>query len=127
LGPVALLSRLKSIERRAGRRRSAPRWTPRPLDIDIVDYAGRVAGSVGSRVAGSLVLPHPELHRRPFVVLPLAEIAPRWRHPRTGQSIQMLRWRLARQAAGRLVPQPAAGSASERPAGSARPRHDGRA
>ncbi len=84
--PAALLVRLKTIERRAGPR-SACRWGPRVLDLDILDYRGLVTGwpRMGrSNDAGfrqQLILPHPLLHVRPFVLLPLVEAAPDWRHP----------------------------------------------
>ena len=104
LDPHALLKRVKVIERRAGRNGYVARWTARPLDIDIIDYAGRkLGGRSRGQAIGSLILPHPQMHRRPFVVIPLAEIAPRWRHPRTGQSIALMRGRLVRQSAGRIL------------------------
>jgi 2-amino-4-hydroxy-6-hydroxymethyldihydropteridine diphosphokinase len=56
--------------------RSAPNG-PRPLDIDLLDYEGRV-------LTQGIVLPHPRMAERSFVVVPLAEIAPDWRHPITG-------------------------------------------
>ncbi len=84
VGPGALLRLLKRIERYAGRRANG-RWGPRPLDIDILDFGGRVVGCPrGTREAGRLVLPHPEVGRRGFVLVPLVEVAPRWHHPRLG-------------------------------------------
>lgn len=81
LAPGRLLWLLKRLEREAGRR-SGPRWGPRPLDIDIIDYAGRVIGwPVRGGPRPRLVLPHPEAHRRAFVLAPLLELAPRWTHP----------------------------------------------
>lgn len=73
LPPEALLARLHSIERAAGRRR-ARRWGPRTLDLDLLAYRGLVR-------QGRLVLPHPGIADRLFVLVPLAEIAPRWVHP----------------------------------------------
>ncbi len=98
-----LLCRLKAIERAAGRRPDR-RNGPRPLDLDIVDAAGRVLGgpAVRPRPNGcdgaarapqprpTLVLPHPEMHRRPFVLIPLLEIAPHWWHPVLKASIRQL-------------------------------------
>jgi len=81
--PEALLKLVKGIERAAGRR-SGRRWSPRPLDIDIVDFKGRVANLPGRLAAGSdgrLVLPHRSIVERAFVLLPLRDIAPAWRHP----------------------------------------------
>ena len=83
VGPEALLVLAKRLESAAGRR-SGPRWGPRPLDIDILDFGGQVMGwqTVHDPMQPAhLVLPHPELHKRAFVLEPLAEIAPDWRHP----------------------------------------------
>jgi len=80
LAPGSLLRLLKRIERRAGRR-LGPLNGPRPLDIDILDYGGRRIGwPLLRRERGRLILPHPLLHLRTFVLVPLAEIAPNWRH-----------------------------------------------
>jgi 2-amino-4-hydroxy-6-hydroxymethyldihydropteridine diphosphokinase len=79
-----LLHHLKALERQAGRRVAA-RWGPRPLDIDIIDYGGRVLGwPIRSGKRPQLVLPHPEAHRRAFVLMPLIEVAPKWVHPALG-------------------------------------------
>jgi 2-amino-4-hydroxy-6-hydroxymethyldihydropteridine diphosphokinase len=79
--PGALLRLVKSLERRAGRK-LAPRMTARPLDIDIIDYGGRRMGRPGGhRRHGQLILPHPEMHRRAFVLRPLQDVAPHWQHP----------------------------------------------
>lgn len=79
----ATMLELKRLEWEAGRR-PGQRWGPRPLDIDIVDWCGQILNWPGSgpRWRGSsLVLPHPETHRRRFVLVPLAQIEPNWRHP----------------------------------------------
>ncbi|MDE2335360.1 MAG: 2-amino-4-hydroxy-6-hydroxymethyldihydropteridine diphosphokinase [Rhodospirillales bacterium] len=81
--PAWLLARLQAIEAAAGRRRGA-RNAARPLDLDILDIDGRV------RPAPDPVLPHPRLAGRAFVLRPLAEVAPGWRHPLTGQTIATL-------------------------------------
>jgi 2-amino-4-hydroxy-6-hydroxymethyldihydropteridine diphosphokinase len=71
LEPAALLAELLRIERAAGRERiGAMRWGPRTLDLDLLLYADAVIDQPGLRV------PHPHLHERAFVLLPLAEIAP---------------------------------------------------
>lgn len=100
LPPDALLRRLKRIERRAGRRSARP-WGPRALDLDVLDYKGLVRGWAaggshgrGGRLAG-LVLPHPRLHLRPFVVRPLLDVCPGWRHPALRVGGQAL-WRAMR-------------------------------
>ena len=85
IAPAALLRLVKTLERRAGRR-TMGHWRPRPLDIDILDIAGRQIGGRGaSPVAGRLQLPHPGLADRGFVLVPFAQISPTWRHPRSGQ------------------------------------------
>lgn len=101
VAPAALLRLLKSLERRAGRR-FAPHWGPRCLDIDVLDYSGRRIGrSSRRRERGRLVLPHPEMHRRAFVLVPLLEVAPRWRHPVLGVEARTLLARLEhRERAG---------------------------
>ena len=68
LEPTALLALCQGIERVCGRV-PGPRWGPRALDIDILDYDGRVLATPG------LTLPHPRLAERAFVLVPLAEIA----------------------------------------------------
>ena len=83
LAPAALLRLMKRLERAAGRRVGA-RWGPRCLDIDILDFAGRRLGWARHRAhrpPRRLVLPHPEIHRRAFVLVPLLEVTPHWQHP----------------------------------------------
>jgi 2-amino-4-hydroxy-6-hydroxymethyldihydropteridine diphosphokinase len=92
--PAALLRLVKRIERRGGRR-LGPRWGPRCLDIDILDYAGRRVGyRPHRRERGRLVLPHPEMHRRAFVLVPLLEICPHWHHTALGVAGRLLLARL---------------------------------
>jgi len=89
LPPEALMRRLHAIEREAGRRR-AVRWGPRTLDLDLIDYHGLVRKDYAAK--GGLVLPHPGIAERIFVLEPIAVIAPHWRHPVTHLSArQMLR------------------------------------
>lgn len=83
-GPTRLLATLKRLEREAGRARGR-RWGPRPLDLDIIHCARTIRDWPPPLArAGRLILPHPEAHRRTFVLLPLAEVAPGWRHPVLG-------------------------------------------
>ena len=77
--PVELLALLHGVETEFGRMRSAPN-APRTLDIDLLDYDGRVTSD-------GLILPHPRMAERSFVLVPLAEAAPEWRHPATGQGV----------------------------------------
>ncbi|MCL4765061.1 MAG: 2-amino-4-hydroxy-6-hydroxymethyldihydropteridine diphosphokinase [Hyphomicrobiaceae bacterium] len=100
VAPAALLRTLKQLERRAGRRLGT-HWGPRPLDLDIVDFGGRRYGwPAGVRHRGRLVLPHPEAHRRAFVLIPLLDVAPDWRHPVLGVSAAALLARLRSQRRG---------------------------
>lgn len=78
-----LLGLLHRIEDALGRERGRPN-APRAIDLDLLDYRGAVEGGAGP------VLPHPRLHRRAFVLLPLAEIAPAWRHPVSRRSVAEL-------------------------------------
>lgn len=98
LPPLALLNRLQMIERSAGRRRTV-RWGPRPLDLDIIDYNG-LKLDVSGGIRQSLRLPHPGIAERIFVLKPLAEIAPGWRHPGTRMSPVHLLQRLQGVAGG---------------------------
>lgn len=78
VGAAALLRLLKQLERAAGRRTNG-RWSARALDIDIVSYGGAAFGWPHRR-SGAITLPHPEAHRRAFVLIPLLSIAPHWHH-----------------------------------------------
>ena len=72
LTPRQLLSDLQDAERRAGRRSGGPRYGPRELDLDLLLYGEETVESE------HLVVPHPRLWERAFVLAPLAEIAPEW-------------------------------------------------
>lgn len=98
--PAMLLRVLKELERRAGRRLGV-RWGPRPLDLDIIDFGrSRYGWPARVRHRGGLVLPHPEAHRRAFVLVPLLDIAPAWWHPVLGVSARTLLARLGPQRRG---------------------------
>ena len=82
--PAELLELLLAIERGLGRERRAANapGVPRVIDLDLLAY-----GEVISDGAEGPVLPHPRLHERAFVLLPMRDIAPDWRHPALGQSV----------------------------------------
>jgi len=87
LEPRELLWQLLLIEKRMGRVRSQ-RWGPRPIDLDLLFYDDQ------SIDEPDLTVPHPEAHRRGFVLLPLLELDPEFVHPSTGESIKKLIKRL---------------------------------
>lgn len=106
MGPIALLRLLKRLEAGAGKRSARP-WGPRPLDLDIIDYKGLVRHWGHPALLGAsnrgLVLPHAGAHERPFVLKPLLDVAPKWRHPVLMLSANDLWRRCARQRGGRIL------------------------
>ena len=87
LEPRELLWQLLLIEKRMGRVRSQ-RWGPRPIDLDLLFYDDRTIAEP------DLTVPHPEAHRRAFVLMPLLELDPEFVHPATGEAIKKLVKRL---------------------------------
>ncbi len=82
--PAELLARLHGIEADFGRLRRE-RWEARVLDLDLLAYNDKVqAGDAGR---GEPILPHPRLAERAFVLRPLADLDPGWRHPVTGRTV----------------------------------------
>jgi len=86
--PDGLLQELQDVEWQLGRRREA-HWGPRPVDLDLVWFGDVVCETP------RLTLPHPACWYRRFVLEPLAEVAPHWRHPDRGLTVEALRdrWR----------------------------------
>ena len=84
LDAQSFLALLHRVEARLGRVRGALN-AARPVDLDLLDFLGQV-----SSPGASPILPHPRLQLRAFVLLPLAEVAPGWRHPVTGQGLAEL-------------------------------------
>lgn len=80
--PASLLQCLHAIEASFGRKREE-RNAPRTLDLDLIDFDGRIRDNAP-------ILPHPRVAERGFVLVPLADIAPDWRHPVSGLGIREL-------------------------------------
>ena len=78
LEPQPFLAHLLDVERRLGRERVGPQWGPRTIDLDVLLFGDRVVDEPG------LVVPHPRLHERRFVLEPLAELAPELEIPGNG-------------------------------------------
>jgi 2-amino-4-hydroxy-6-hydroxymethyldihydropteridine diphosphokinase len=80
----AVLDRLHAAEAACGRPREAPKWAPRSMDLDVLLYGDAVGEFPGA------VLPRPDLVRRPYMLGPMAEIAPGLVHPTLGRSMAEL-------------------------------------
>ncbi|MFK8104439.1 MAG: 2-amino-4-hydroxy-6-hydroxymethyldihydropteridine diphosphokinase [Saprospiraceae bacterium] len=83
LSPEALLDTVLSIEENLGRERKE-KWSARLIDIDIIFYGDQIVQSE------RLAIPHPHLHQRNFVLIPMLEIAGDWMHPQLLQTIEEL-------------------------------------
>ena len=80
LSPQQLLSCLQKIESALGRKRTK-KWASRTIDLDILFFDKRIVNEE------RLQIPHPEMHRRRFVLLPLSELAPQFVHPLLGSTV----------------------------------------
>lgn len=100
LSPSALMTRLHALEHAYGRQRKL-RWGTRSLDLDLIAFGDLVLPNLAtfqhweslpldrqmSDTPAELILPHPRLQQRAFVIVPLMDIAPDWRHPVSGATI----------------------------------------
>jgi len=86
LEPEQILQRLLQIEAQMGRDRIREhgRWEPRLIDLDLIFVDSLV------RETSELILPHPEMHKRGFVLRPLCDIAPSWKHPLLGKTVRRM-------------------------------------
>jgi 2-amino-4-hydroxy-6-hydroxymethyldihydropteridine diphosphokinase len=83
IDPLELLFKLQEIEDRFGRQRLFLN-APRTMDLDIIDLNGRI------RATPTPILPHPRAHLRAFVLRPILDVAPAWRHPALHQNVSTL-------------------------------------
>lgn len=91
LDPFTLRGKLRALEAAMGRVRTADKFAPRPIDLDIAFYGDRVL-----EVAGK-VIPDPDVLRFAHVAVPLADIAGDWVHPQTGQTLADIAARYSHQ------------------------------
>ena len=82
LNVIDLLNFCKNIEKSLGRKKT-PKNSPRECDIDILDYNNRFDDK-------GINVPHPKMHKRNFVLIPLFELDKNWHHPKTNKSIEKL-------------------------------------
>ena len=119
LGPDPLLQLLHDIENALGRDRSTGRWGARVVDLDLLALDDRILPDRACQRAWAtlsldrqpheapdrLILPHPRLQDRGFVLAPLADIAPGWRHPVDGRSVARMLADLGPAALAGMTPQ----------------------
>lgn len=90
LSPERLLVLLKRIERRFGPKGKI-QWGPRVLDLDIIAYGSQIVpGRTEWQHGHGLAVPHRSAHKRAFVLRPLADVAPEWRHPVLGLTVRQM-------------------------------------
>ncbi|MCD6186352.1 MAG: 2-amino-4-hydroxy-6-hydroxymethyldihydropteridine diphosphokinase [Deltaproteobacteria bacterium] len=88
LEPVELLTEIKRIESEAGRKKDAVRFGPRVLDLDIIFFDDQI---IDQKIeSDNLIIPHPRMHQRRFVLMPICDIDPSIIHPVFKKSIRIL-------------------------------------
>lgn len=116
-GAETLLAALHGIEEEFGRTRTA-RWEARVMDLDLIGFGDAVLPDAETRaewaalspqeaervVPGGLIVPHPRLAERPFVLVPLADVAPDWVNPATGLSVATMLEALGDEALAEVQP-----------------------
>ena len=112
-----VVERLRAIEELCGRPRGAPKWAPRSMDLDMLLYGDLVHEEPG------LKLPRPDLVKRPYMLGPMADIAPDVRHPTANATIGEL-WQRFDRGAHTMTPLPE--SATSPRSGPRPPRESGR-
>ena len=117
LDPPALLALLHDTEARLDRRRDGGRWSARTVDLDLIGWDGLVLPDAETQdrwralppdrqvaeTPAELILPHPRMQDRGFVLAPLAEVAPQWRHPRLDLTVAQMLAALPRAALDGMV------------------------
>lgn len=117
LSPEAVLAALHQIEAEHDRKRDR-RWGARSLDLDLLAIGGNVLPSLkyyqewrdlspeaqGRLAPEQLILPHPRLQDRGFVLVPLLDVAPDWRHPVSGLSVRQMHDALPAEARAEVKP-----------------------
>ncbi len=115
--PNELMTLLQQVERALGRERGK-RWGPRSVDLDLIAFGDSVLPSVNAfqdwvdlpleaqmqEAPEELILPHPRVQDRAFVLVPLSDIAPRWRHPVFGKTVTEMLEALPQNARDEVKP-----------------------
>jgi len=114
LSPPDLLDALHKVETMLGRNRNGDRWAARPCDLDVIACGSMVSPGISSwrhfeaappeTPRDSLIVPHPQMHRRAFVLMPLMDVEPTWRHPVIGKTITEMLVDLPKEDCAAITP-----------------------